>query len=104
MNTITVQELKHRLDQGAQLSILDVREPHEYAEFNIGGQLLPLGQIANMQVDSIEDLKDEELIIHCRAGSRSMQACMILEQMGFKNVVNVTGGMLAWQQMMQQAQ
>jgi rhodanese-related sulfurtransferase len=104
MNIITVQELKYRIDKGDNLRILDVREPDEYAEFNIGGQLLPLGQIANMQVDSIEDFKDEELIIHCRAGSRSMQACMILEQLGFKNVVNVTGGMLAWQQMIQQAQ
>jgi rhodanese-related sulfurtransferase len=104
MNIITVQELKYRIDKGDNLRILDVREPSEYAEFNIGGQLLPLGQIANMQVDSIEDFKDEELIIHCRAGSRSMQACMILEQLGFKNVVNVTGGMLAWQQMIQQAQ
>lgn len=104
MNIITVQELKYRIDKGDNLRIIDVREPNEYAEFNIGGQLLPLGQIANMQVDSIEDFKDEELIIHCRAGSRSMQACMILEQLGFKNVVNVTGGMLAWQQMIQQAQ
>ena len=52
----------------------------------------------NMQLDDIDDLKDEELIIHCKAGSRSMQACMMLEQFGFKNVVNLTGGMNAWQQ------
>ena len=96
MKNITVEELKKRLDSGEKLHIIDVREPSEYAEFNIGGKLIPLGQIANMQLDELEDLKNEELIIHCKAGSRSAQACMILEQAGFINVVNVTGGMMAW--------
>ncbi len=98
MTNITVEELKSRLDAGEKLHIIDVREPSEYAEYNIGAKLIPLGQIMNMQLDDIDDLKDEELIIHCKAGSRSMQACMMLEQFGFKNVVNVTGGMNAWQQ------
>ncbi len=98
MTTITVEELKSRLDAGEQLHIIDVREPWEYAEYNIGGKLIPLGNIANMQLDELEDLKNDELILHCKAGSRSMQACMILEQAGFTNVVNVTGGMMAWQQ------
>ena len=52
-----------------------------------------------MQTEELDDLKDEELIIHCKAGSRSAQACMVLEQLGFTNVVNVTGGMMAWQKM-----
>lgn len=98
MTNITVEELKSRLDAGEKLHIIDVREPSEYAEYNIGAKLIPLGQIMNMQLDDIDDLKDEELIIHCKAGSRSMQACMMLEQFGFKNVVNLTGGMNAWQQ------
>ena len=98
MTNITVEELKSRLDAGEKLHIIDVREPSEYAEYNIGAKLITLGQIMNMQLDDIDDLKDEELIIHCKAGSRSMQACMMLEQFGFKNVVNVTGGMNAWQQ------
>ena len=99
MKNITVEELKKRLDAGEQLHIIDVREPWEYAEFNIGGKLVPLGKIAAMQTEELDDLKDEELIIHCKAGSRSAQACMVLEQLGFSNVVNVTGGMLAWQKM-----
>ena len=99
MKNITVQELKSRIESGEQLHIIDVREPSEYAEYNIGGKLIPLGQIANMQLDEIEPFKNDELIIHCKAGSRSMQACMILEQAGFTNVVNVTGGMLAWQKL-----
>ena len=98
MKEITVEELKQRIDNGEELHIIDVREPDEYAEYNIGAKLIPLGQIMSMQLDDIDELRDEELIIHCRSGKRSMQACMVLEQVGFTNVVNVTGGALAWQE------
>ncbi len=98
MKNITVEELKERLDAGEQLHIIDVREPSEYAEYNIGAELIPLGQIMSLQLGDLEDLKNEELIIHCKSGGRSMQACMMLEQVGFTNVVNVTGGMMAWKQ------
>ncbi len=98
MKNITVEELKSRMDAGETINLIDVREPHEYAEFNIGAKLIPLGRIASMQFDEIEDLKNEELIIHCKAGGRSAQACSVLEMAGFTNVVNVTGGMNAWQQ------
>ena len=97
MQEITVQELKSRLDNGEQLHIIDVREPLEYAEYNIGAQLIPLGKIMSMQVDEIEDLKEQELIVHCRSGNRSLQACMFLETLGFSNCKNLVGGMLAWQ-------
>jgi rhodanese-related sulfurtransferase len=98
MQTITVEALKAKLDAGETINLVDVREPHENAEFNIGGLLLPLGKIQTMQVDEIEDLKDQEVFVYCRSGNRSGQACLILETMGYKNVVNVTGGMLAWQE------
>lgn len=98
MQNITKEELKQRMDAGEQLNILDVREPHERAEFNIGGFHIPLGLVQTMQVDEIEHLKDEEIIVYCRSGNRSGQACMLLETMGFTNVKNLTGGMLAWQQ------
>ncbi|MDE3143198.1 MAG: rhodanese-like domain-containing protein [Bacteroidota bacterium] len=97
MKTITVEEVKTRLDAGEKLNLLDVREPHENAEFNIGGILLPLGQVRAMQIEDIEDLRDKEVLIYCRSGSRSGQACMILEQFGFTDVSNVVGGMLDWQ-------
>jgi len=97
MNNITVEELKKRLDAGEKLHIVDVREPHENADFNIGGVLIPLGQIQSMQIDEIEDLKDREVILYCRSGNRSGQACMFLDTMGFKNTKNLVGGMLAWQ-------
>ena len=99
MQDITVQELKARMDAGEDIHIIDVREPDEYASFNIGAKLIPLGQIMAMQVDDIEDWKDEEIVVHCHAGSRSMQAGMMLETMGFKHVKNLAGGMKAWQEM-----
>ncbi|PWV57120.1 rhodanese-like domain-containing protein [Chitinophaga sp. S165] len=98
MENISATELKKRIDNGEDLNIVDVREPHEHEEFNIGGILVPLGDIRAMQVDELEDLKDQEVIVYCRSGGRSGQAAMILETMGFTNVKNLTGGMLAWQE------
>jgi rhodanese-related sulfurtransferase len=98
MKTITVEALKARIDAGEKLHILDVREPAEYAEFNIGAKLVPLGKIQSMQIEDLEDWKNEEVIIHCRSGKRSAMAGMFLETMGFTNTVNVEGGMLAWQE------
>jgi rhodanese-related sulfurtransferase len=98
MQTITVQELKERLDKGENIHLVDVREPSENAEFNIGGILLPVGEIRNMQTEPIDDWKKDEVVLYCRSGNRSGQATMILEQLGFEHVKNLTGGMLAWQQ------
>jgi rhodanese-related sulfurtransferase len=98
MKTITVEEVKARLDAGEKFHILDVREPYENAEFNIGGTLVPLGKIQGMQLDDIEDWKNDEVVIYCRSGNRSGQACLILETLGFTNVKNLTGGMLDWRE------
>jgi rhodanese-related sulfurtransferase len=96
MQHITVDELKAKMNAGENLHIIDVREPHEYAEFNIGAMLLPLGKIQSMQIEEIEDWKDAEVIVHCRSGVRSQSACLVLDQLGFKNTKNLTGGVLAW--------
>lgn len=98
MDIITVGELKARIDAGEKLNLIDCREPFEYAEFNIGAKLIPLGVIQRMQIEEIEDLKEEEIIIHCRSGQRSMMACMFLDTLGFKNTKNLIGGVLAWQE------
>jgi len=98
MKEISVEELKQKLDSGEKINLIDCREPHEYEEANLGGKLVPLGKIQTMQIEDIEDLKDEEVIIHCRSGKRSAMACLMLEQMGFTNTYNVTGGILAWQE------
>ncbi|MEO5890643.1 MAG: rhodanese-like domain-containing protein [Ferruginibacter sp.] len=96
MKTISVEEVKTRIDAGENLHILDVREPYENAEFNIGGSLIPLGEVQSLQLDDIEDWKDDEVIVYCRSGNRSGQACFYLESAGFTNVKNLTGGMLEW--------
>lgn len=97
MNTITVEELKARLDAGEEINLLDVREPDENAEFNIGGRLVPLGEIRMQALDDIEDWLNEEVVVYCRSGNRSGQAALILEQNGYEPV-NLLGGMLAWQE------
>jgi len=97
MKTITAEQVKARLDAGEKLYLLDVREPYEHADFNIGGTLLPLGKVQMMQTEDIEDWKDKEVIVYCRSGNRSGQASLILEQLGFSNVSNLTGGILDWQ-------
>jgi len=98
MTNITPEEIKQRLDAGETLHLVDVRQPEENAEFNIGGILLPLGKIQSMQTDDIDDLKNEEVICYCRSGNRSGNAALFLEQIGFINVKNLTGGMLAWRE------
>jgi len=98
MTNISVEELKARMDAGEKLNLIDVREPNEYQEFNIGAKLIPLGKITSMQADELDDLKNEEVILHCRSGKRSATAALFLESMGFTNTVNVTGGVLAWQE------
>jgi len=96
MEKITAAELKARKDKGEELFILDVREQSEYDSVNMGAILIPLGKVMNGEIDEIEDWKDKEVIVHCHSGVRSMQACMVLEQMGFKKTANLTGGILAW--------
>jgi rhodanese-related sulfurtransferase len=95
---ITVNELKQRLDAGEKLNIIDVREPHEYAAYNIGAKLIPLGELA-VRSGELEELKNQEIIVHCRSGARSANAKLLLEDMGFSNVRNLLGGMLAWQEL-----
>lgn len=96
--TITPEELQKKINAKETIHLIDVREPHENAEFNIGGILIPIGKIQTMQIDEIEDLREEEVIVYCRSGVRSSQAAMILQQLGFTNVSNLTGGMLAWKE------
>lgn len=98
MKTITVEELKHKIDAGENVNLLDVREPDEREEFNIGGRFLPLAQIRSFETEGIEDWKDKSVILYCRSGNRSGQAALLLEQAGFTDVTNLTGGMLAWRE------
>jgi rhodanese-related sulfurtransferase len=96
MQLIHPEELQEKFKNKEAINLVDVRQPDEHLDFNIGGILIPLGQIQTMQIDEIESLKEEEIICYCRSGQRSMQAALMLETFGFKNVFNLVGGMLAW--------
>jgi rhodanese-related sulfurtransferase len=95
MNDITTDELKQRLDAGEKLNIIDVREIHEFEEYNIGATLIPLGNLPG-KITELGHLKEQELIVHCRSGARSGNAKMFLLDNGFTNVRNLLGGMLDW--------
>ena len=98
MQVISAEEVKRRMDSKEPLHLVDVREPYEHEEFNIGGVLIPLKKIQSMEIDDLEALKDQEVICYCRSGNRSGQACLLLETAGFTNVKNLAGGMLGWQE------
>jgi rhodanese-related sulfurtransferase len=95
MTDITVDELKDRLAKGEKPFIIDVREDWEYQEQNLGGLNIPLGTLPE-KLDELEDHKNDEVIVHCRSGARSASAKAFLQQIGFKNVRNLIGGILAY--------
>jgi rhodanese-related sulfurtransferase len=87
---ITVEELKEKLDE---VSVLDVREPHEYEVANIGARLIPLGELPERL---IELDREETFAVHCKTGGRSARAVKLLKEAGFQDVYNVKGGITAW--------
>ena len=90
---IAARELKARLDRGDDLFILDVREPHEYQICNLGGHLIPLGDLSR-RVSELDSSR--EIVAHCRSGKRSAEAVEFLRKAGFRKVLNLKGGILAW--------
>ncbi|MBK97578.1 MAG: NADH oxidase [Balneola sp.] len=94
MKEITVQQLKEKLiHKSENFMLIDVREDFEYAISNNGGEHIPLSNLQR-RVHTLN--QDAEYAIICRAGGRSANACVFLEQEGFENVYNVKGGMKAW--------
>src|SRR6202521_615088 len=90
---ITPRELKARLDRGDDLFILDVREPHEYQICNLKGHLIPLGELTR-RVHELDSSR--EIVAHCRSGKRSAEAVDFLRKAGFRKILNLKGGILAW--------
>ena len=90
---ITPRELKARLDRGEDLLILDVREPHEYQICNLRGHLIPLGELPR-RVHELDSSR--EIVAHCRSGKRSAEAVDFLRKAGFRKILNLKGGILAW--------
>lgn len=92
---ITPKQLKEKLDRGDEFVLIDVREPNEHEAFNVGGQLIPVKTIPQ-RLSELEAHKNDEIVVYCRSGARSGMAQRFMQESGFTNVRNLTGGMLAW--------
>ena len=97
MVDITVEEIKAKMDRKEDFIFIDVREPYEYEEYNIGARLIPLGDFMD-NIPNLEEYRDNEIIIHCRSGKRSSMASEVLTNAGFPNVKNMIGGIIRWQE------
>jgi adenylyltransferase/sulfurtransferase len=90
---ITPAELKRRRDAGEDVFTLDVREPYERGICDIGGTLIPVGQIPS-RLGELDPAR--ETVVYCRRGHRSANIVSFLEQQGFTSVLNLRGGLHAW--------
>lgn len=96
LQEVTPVDVKVKLDSKSDFFLLDVREPSEYEIAKIeGSTLIPLGELAH-RLEEIEQYKEKEMVVHCKFGGRSAQACEILKAHGFKNVWNMSGGINEW--------
>ena len=94
-NTVEIQvtDLHTKLGQEQDFVLLDVREVTEYEIANIGGKLIPLGDLPTR----FHELDPEkETVVMCHHGGRSAQACLYLQSRGFKKVLNLSGGIDEW--------
>ena len=95
VNEITVHQLKEWTDSGKDFQLIDVRDQHEYDFVNIGAELIPLAEIMDKE-DQIN--KNKDVVVHCRSGARSANAILLLQDLGFNNLYNLQGGILAYSQ------
>lgn len=95
MRQISAKDLKQHLETTTSSPVLlDVREPWEFQTCHIEGAMhVPMGQIPNAH-KNLDPM--QETIVVCHHGMRSLQVAQYLERVGFKNVVNLTGGIDAW--------
>ena len=96
MTDISANEVIVRMQNGEHLNLLDVRGELEYHSFNIGGKNIPLPAVEE-NLDELKWNKNDEIIVICKIGLRSATAKSILEFKGYKNIRNLTGGLIAWQ-------
>jgi adenylyltransferase/sulfurtransferase len=93
---ITVEEFLQWQQRGEDIQVIDVREPAEYEQANIGALLIPLGTVA-ARADEIT--RDKKVVVHCKLGGRSAKAINELEEkFGFTNLYNLKGGITAYLQ------
>ena len=92
---ITVEEFARRREQDDDLVLLDVREESEYETVNLGGRLIPLGELEE-RLDELD--RDDHIVVHCRSGHRSATAVEQLREAGFANAWNLNGALAAWRE------
>ncbi len=93
---VTVDEVKNRVERGEKWALLDVREREEYREGHLDGALsLPRGFL-EMRVEEAVPDKSAPIIAYCAGGVRSLIAARTLKEMGYENVVSMSGGYTAW--------
>lgn len=90
---IRVEELKQRLDAGENLFLLDVRDEFEFEISNIGGQLIPLAELAK-RINELDT--NQKIVTVCKMGPRGAKAAQVLHKAGFTQVWNLAGGINAW--------
>jgi adenylyltransferase/sulfurtransferase len=91
---ISVTELKDKIQNSNSLFLLDVRTPEEHAMFNIGGKLIPLQELS----ERLNELnREDDIIIYCHLGQRSLSALELLKKAHFSRVRSLAGGLRAWQ-------
>jgi rhodanese-related sulfurtransferase len=95
---INAVELQQRMAKQKNLKLIDVRETQEYEKAHIDGTVsLPVSSFKQNYQDVLQD-KDEEIILICRSGGRSMAMALYLEKQGFSNLTNFEGGVLSWRE------
>ena len=94
--TIAPNQLKEIIDEGRQFVLLDVREQWEYEMVHIpGAMLIPLGELPRRFREITPVV---EVVVYCHWGMRSLDAAFLLQQLGFKSVKSLVGGIDRWAQ------
>ena len=92
----SVAELKAKLENKENFIFIDCREQDEWDDAHIeGATLIPLSSFEFKYHEALPD-KNAEILIQCRSGSRSLNACMFLNSKGYTNVTNLRGGIIGW--------
>jgi len=94
---MTPAELKEKIVKDESIILIDIREPYEFEEVNIGATLIPMGDLIP-RISELEIHKDREIVLHCQSGNRSAAACEALKLLGFSNVSHLEGGIKAFLQ------
>ncbi len=100
MKEISSKELHGRLAAGEEIILIDVREPYEHEEYNIGGTNIPVTELP-FRIEEVKQFGDQEIVLYCQSGNRSMLAQKLLAtQFNIVNTVNLVGGARGWKEEM----